>query len=102
MEALHLFLLGEQQRKVGETKLNLNSSRSHIIFSLRCIRIDVNGSPSRINTLSLVDLAGSERQVNIPHSACTYLLFMLFPQSSEISKSIICINSNDTYGILIG
>ena len=69
MEALHLFLLGEQQRKVGETKLNLNSSRSHIIFSLRCIRIDQNGSPSRVNTLSLVDLAGSERQVSSPNQS---------------------------------
>ncbi|KAI6655625.1 Kinesin-like protein KIF20A [Oopsacas minuta] len=63
MEALHLFLLGEQQRRVGETKLNLNSSRSHIIFSLRCIRIDESGTPTRVNTLSLVDLAGSERQI---------------------------------------
>ena len=63
MEALHLFLLGEQQRRVGETKLNAKSSRSHVIFSLRCIRIDETGTPTRVNTLSLVDLAGSERQV---------------------------------------
>ena len=69
MEALHLFLLGEQQRRVGETKLNQNSSRSHIIFSLKCIRIDEIGCPKRVNTLSLVDLAGSERQVSICRSA---------------------------------
>lgn len=55
---------GQQNRHVGETAMNRDSSRSHSIFS---VTIEVNEfidgeSKIRMGKLNLVDLAGSERQ----------------------------------------
>ncbi|KAM3134225.1 hypothetical protein pb186bvf_013645 [Paramecium bursaria] len=57
--------VGRQNRKVGETKMNQESSRSHSIF---CLTIESseygvdNEQHIRAGKLNLVDLAGSERQ----------------------------------------
>ncbi|VDD90492.1 unnamed protein product [Enterobius vermicularis] len=69
-EALDLFLKGQEKRRVGDTLLNKQSSRSHSIFNIRMVaapsRADLDypeSDPNRIHVsqLSLVDLAGSER-----------------------------------------
>jgi kinesin family protein 15 len=63
-ECMNLLRRGWAQRKVAETSMNRQSSRSHAIFVLTLVTEHpegnvVNGRSSRLN---LVDLAGSERQ----------------------------------------
>ena len=55
---------GRGNRKVGETKMNAESSRSHSIFSITVDTCEVIGGEQHIKVgkLNLVDLAGSERQ----------------------------------------
>lgn len=55
---------GRANRKVGETKMNLESSRSHSIFTLtiESSENDATGEQHiKVGKLNLVDLAGSER-----------------------------------------
>ena len=62
-DVLGLMQQAQQYRKVGETRMNKNSSRSHCIFTIRVQAkrtlmdstvLDINGK------LHMVDLAGSE------------------------------------------
>ncbi|EGR28909.1 kinesin motor domain protein [Ichthyophthirius multifiliis] len=56
---------GGENRSVGATQMNQDSSRSHSIFSItveRCDQTDSGESHIRVGKLNLVDLAGSERQ----------------------------------------
>ena len=56
------FLLdsAEELRIVNETKLNKNSSRSHIVFMLQILQKLPDGTEKK-GILNLIDLAGSER-----------------------------------------
>eukprot|EP01135_Chromosphaera_perkinsii_P002238 Nk52_evm24s221 gene=Nk52_evmTU24s221 len=61
VEVLHV---GSKNRSVGETLMNVDSSRSHAVFSI-CVEIadkDKSKDSIRLGTLNMVDLAGSERQ----------------------------------------
>ncbi|CAH8503697.1 unnamed protein product [Heterobilharzia americana] len=69
-EALDVFCTGQKRRRVGQTALNLESSRSHCVFNIRLVRTgyDVKYNEAVqdkesviISQLCLVDLAGSER-----------------------------------------
>lgn len=55
---------GLNNRHVGETMMNKESSRSHSIFTLNLLlKIENNGVKGvRTSKLHFVDLAGSERQ----------------------------------------
>mmetsp|Transcript_14140 Transcript_14140/g.47146 ORF Transcript_14140/g.47146 Transcript_14140/m.47146 type:complete len:765 (+) Transcript_14140:51-2345(+) len=60
-EALNLLFVGDTNRMISETPMNLASSRSHCIFT---ISIDARRPDSEVvrrSKLHLVDLAGSER-----------------------------------------
>jgi hypothetical protein len=62
-EVLALMQQAQQYRKVGETRMNKNSSRSHCIFTLKiqAKRSLADGGVLEINgKLHMVDLAGSE------------------------------------------
>ncbi|KAL0983730.1 hypothetical protein UPYG_G00131980 [Umbra pygmaea] len=62
-EAYRVMKLGKKNQSFASTKLNLLSSRSHSIFSIRILRIEDSRIP-RVNCISellLCDLAGSER-----------------------------------------
>ena len=51
-----------QRRKVAETKMNMESSRSHLIFKIKIHLHNKNGiEEDRFGSLNLIDLAGSER-----------------------------------------
>ena len=51
-----------QRRKVAETKMNMESSRSHLIFKIKIHLHNINGiGDDRYGSLNLIDLAGSER-----------------------------------------
>lgn len=59
--------MGSENRSVGATLMNVDSSRSHSIFSIDLEMldkglVDSEGGGLRAGKLNLVDLAGSERQ----------------------------------------
>jgi len=56
--------LGYKNRSVGETLMNLHSSRSHSLFTITIERSETGPDGKnhiRVGKLNLVDLAGSER-----------------------------------------
>jgi kinesin family member 6/9 len=60
-EALNLLFIGDTNRMIAETPMNMASSRSHCIFT---VTIESRGAGSdviRRSKFNLVDLAGSER-----------------------------------------
>ncbi|QDZ21232.1 kinesin [Chloropicon primus] len=60
-DALNLLFLGDTNRTISETPMNLTSSRSHCIFIVN-IEVRTPGEDTvRRSKLNLVDLAGSER-----------------------------------------
>ncbi|KAK9816474.1 hypothetical protein WJX72_000729 [[Myrmecia] bisecta] len=61
-EALGLLFEGETNRMIGEHQLNMESSRSHTIFTILLeTQAGKEGDPLVVAKLNLVDLAGSER-----------------------------------------
>ena len=60
-EAMEVFSLGNKARHVGSTKMNAESSRSHLIFAILIENKDLTTHKTSLGKLSLVDLAGSER-----------------------------------------
>ena len=59
--------LGSKNRSVGATLMNVDSSRSHSIFTIDLEMMESEGGEDgkeklRAGRLNLVDLAGSERQ----------------------------------------
>ncbi|MGH0125601.1 UNVERIFIED_CONTAM: hypothetical protein FKN15_010367 [Acipenser sinensis] len=53
--------LGEKNRRVASTKMNISSSRSHLVLILRVDATDKVSGVKSHGTLTLCDLAGSER-----------------------------------------
>jgi kinesin family protein 6/9 len=60
-EALNLLFLGDTNRAISETPMNLASSRSHCIFTISIEGRAAGSDVIRRSKLHLVDLAGSER-----------------------------------------
>ena len=60
-EALNLLFVGDTNRAIAETPMNMASSRSHCIFSIGLETKVVGSDKVRRSKLHLVDLAGSER-----------------------------------------
>ena len=92
-EALDVLEKGQRRRRVAQTSLNAESSRSHSIFTIRVVQIPVSvDMPDdmihsedllTISQFSLVDLAGSERHKrtgnrgNLLKEACESLFSFL-------------------------
>ena len=57
-EIISLLRQGLENRKVGVTKCNEHSSRSHLLFTI--ILKSSKGSKNKVGSLTLIDLAGSE------------------------------------------
>jgi kinesin family member 6/9 len=60
-EALNLLFLGDTNRMIAETPINMASSRSHCVFTLHMEARRAGEDIVRKSKLNLVDLAGSER-----------------------------------------
>ena len=58
---LNLIAVALEERFVGGTKLNINSSRSHSIFILEVTQLIQSKNIQKKGSLYLVDLAGSEK-----------------------------------------
>merc|ERR1719460_1636837 len=59
-DVYQLIALAEKMRAVATTRLNQQSSRSHVIFMLSCTQKLADGT-EKVGKLNLVDLAGSEK-----------------------------------------
>lgn len=76
-EAFEVLYKGQKRRRVAETQLNHESSRSHSVFTIRLVQapLDTSGeevmqdkSKVTVSQMSLVDLAGSERAARTNNS----------------------------------
>lgn len=81
-----VLLLGHQNRRVAETAMNRESSRSHAIFQILIEISDTNSCDGviikRSSKLTMVDLAGSERQKE------TLAVASRLKEASKINKSL--------------
>eukprot|EP00730_Choanoeca_flexa_P009429 TRINITY_DN12646_c4_g1_i11.p2 TRINITY_DN12646_c4_g1~~TRINITY_DN12646_c4_g1_i11.p2 ORF type:complete len:662 (+),score=176.32 TRINITY_DN12646_c4_g1_i11:95-2080(+) len=60
-EALNALFLGDTNRMIAETPMNMASTRSHCIFTIHVTAREAGSATLRKAKLHLVDLAGSER-----------------------------------------
>lgn len=60
-DALNLLFLGDTNRAIAETPMNMASSRSHCVFTVSLQAREAGSDRIRRSKLHLVDLAGSER-----------------------------------------
>ncbi|KAF8043736.1 hypothetical protein BT93_A1912 [Corymbia citriodora subsp. variegata] len=94
-QVLDLMEFGEAHRHIGETNMNVYSSRSHTIFRMiiesRDKTEDSDGGNScdavRVSVLNLVDLAGSER------AAKTGAEGVRLKEGSHINKSLMTLGT---------
>ncbi|KAF3341935.1 Kinesin-related protein 4 [Carex littledalei] len=94
-QVLDLMKFGESHRHIGETNMNLYSSRSHTIFRMiiesreKVEDTEINDSCDavRVSVLNLVDLAGSERV------AKTGAEGKRLKEGSHINKSLLTLGS---------
>ncbi|RWR91208.1 kinesin-like protein KIN-7O isoform X1 [Cinnamomum micranthum f. kanehirae] len=94
-QVLDFMEFGESHRHIGETNMNVYSSRSHTIFRMiiesrdRTEDEDVGGSCDavRVSVLNLVDLAGSER------AAKTGAEGVRLKEGSHINKSLMTLGT---------
>jgi len=81
-EALNLLFLGDTNRAIAETPMNMASSRSHCIFTISLESREEGSSSVRRSKFHLVDLAGSERVHKTNASG------QLFKEATYINKSL--------------
>ena len=81
-DALNLLFLGDTNRAIAETPLNLASYRSHCIITVSIEGRDEGSSVVRRSKLHLVDLAGSERTGKTNASG------QLLREATHINKSL--------------
>ncbi|XP_042409385.1 kinesin-like protein KIN-7I isoform X2 [Zingiber officinale] len=94
-QVLDLMEFGESHRHIGETNMNLHSSRSHTIFRMIIEskeRVEEEGTIDscdavRVSVLNLVDLAGSER------AAKTGAEGVRLKEGSHINKSLMTLGT---------
>ncbi|XP_022883144.1 kinesin-like protein KIN-7O [Olea europaea var. sylvestris] len=94
-QVLELMEFGESHRHIGETNMNVYSSRSHTIFRMIIesrektddAEADLSCDAVRVSVLNLVDLAGSER------AAKTGAEGVRLKEGSHINKSLMTLGT---------
>lgn len=81
-EVLDLMKIGSENRTIGQTKMNEQSSRSHSIFVMTIYQNNLKQMTAKTGKLFLVDLAGSEK---ISKTGATGLTL---EQAKNINKSL--------------
>ncbi|TMW59325.1 hypothetical protein Poli38472_004394 [Pythium oligandrum] len=82
-DADDVLAMGQKNKQVAETKCNMDSSRSHCIFSLYFYQAAEKGTVELRSKVSIVDLAGSER------SAKTGATGLRMQEASKINGSLM-------------
>ncbi|MFH4975077.1 hypothetical protein AB6A40_001786 [Gnathostoma spinigerum] len=91
-EALEQFFRGQERRRVADTLLNKQSSRSHSVFNIRLVMAPClpdslypvpDSSSVTVSQLSLVDLAGSERTKRTGNEGCRLV------ETGKINQSLL-------------
>jgi kinesin family protein 6/9 len=90
-EALNWLFLGDTNRIIAETPMNMASTRSHCIFTIHVTGREVGSDIIRKSKLHLVDLAGSER-VGKSGVGGT-----LLAEAKYINLSLHCLEQVDIY-----
>ena len=80
--AQHLLLQGSLSRKVASTTMNIQSSRSHAVYTLMLTSKVIDSDIMTVSKLNFVDLAGSERVAKT--GACGKIL----SEAKFINKSL--------------
>lgn len=98
-EGLNILFLGDTNRAVAETPMNLESSRSHCIFTINISAQQPGSDRIRRSKLHLVDLAGSERVWKSAVEGSTlqeakYINSSLF----HLERVILCLREAETKG----
>uniref|UniRef100_A0A8C7XZK4 Kinesin-like protein n=1 Tax=Oryzias sinensis TaxID=183150 RepID=A0A8C7XZK4_9TELE len=103
-EAFQVFWRGQKKRKVANTRLNRESSRSHSVFIIKLAQapLDADGdnvlqdkNQVNVSQLCLVDLAGSERTGRTGAEGTRIREAGLFAQSEDVNQSflmVVCVN----------
>ena len=60
-EIEQIMAMGDKNRSMAATKMNTDSSRSHLLLQLRVTGYNTISNTTTVGKLTLVDLAGSER-----------------------------------------
>ena len=63
-QALQVMAIGQKNRKVGCTRSNKQSSRSHCLLTVKVVKLDQFNNCQQLSQITIVDLAGSERSNN--------------------------------------
>ena len=97
-EALEYLQLGDSMKKVGETKLNQESSRSHTVFRITIESKALDSTPSassQISQLNLVDLAGSEAVSRTKAEGMRrwYAFVLRYREGMKINKSLLALSN---------
>ena len=99
IEAFDLFNLGQRRKRMGNTVLNSDSSRSHSIFNVRLVQLEQEarndkgelmipeGNKLKVSQLSFVDLAGSERCSRTQNTG------MRLKEASSINNSLMSLRT---------
>lgn len=99
IEAFDLFNLGQRRKRMGNTVLNSDSSRSHSIFNIRLVQLEQEarndkgelmipeGNQLKMSQLSFVDLAGSERCSRTQNTG------MRLKEASSINNSLMSLRT---------
>ncbi|KAF1743421.1 hypothetical protein MXB_3629, partial [Myxobolus squamalis] len=90
-EALTYYRKGKKRRKIAETVLNSQSSRSHCVFTIYLVQmersVDKGNRHGTLSQLSLCDLAGSERMYRTQNEGDRQ------KESSSINSSLMTLRS---------
>eukprot|EP00049_Salpingoeca_infusionum_P018096 m.355764 g.355764 ORF g.355764 m.355764 type:complete len:870 (+) comp17333_c0_seq1:119-2728(+) len=84
-DVLRVMETGDQNRTVGATKMNTDSSRSHLLLQLTVNGYNTISKASTSGKLTLVDLAGSERVSKTDASGDRLV------EAAAINKSLTCL-----------
>ncbi|KAF1742788.1 hypothetical protein MXB_573, partial [Myxobolus squamalis] len=88
-EALKLLEIGLSNRRMAATRMNVNSSRSHVIYTIRIVKtteLPNTMVATKSSEICFVDLAGAERQ------STTMSEGVRLKEASSINKSLLFLN----------
>lgn len=89
-DVFEILLVAASKRCVKATNSNLESSRSHLLFTIHFV-VQKDNKKKRVGKLHVIDLAGSER---LEKSGCHMMSDgSLLKETKNINKSLMCLSN---------